>query len=167
MKTFTKVVSVAIQAVLTVTCLIALIVGARGCWEESRMLFEEPEYKEGIGILAHYVSKPVIVLIVLVIMAACAILVIENILLIRWLVRAIKEDTFPFYRKYALSAVIATVVNFFIFFMITTMGIKITTEEAVNKELNRWMLLYLVVFVFDIVILIMSNKGKKEGQGFY
>ena len=163
MKTLTKGISVAIQVVLTATCIIALIVGGRGIFEECRQLFGEPEYTEGIGELAHYISKPFLVLIVLVIGAACAILVVENILLIKWLVRAVKEDTFPFYRKYALSAVIATVVNCFIFFMITPIGKTFTTEETVNKELYRWMLLYLIVFVTDIVILIMSGKGKKEG----
>lgn len=161
MKSFVKIISTIIFLVLTSTIGLA-IVFAIDCLEKSYRYLEDPPpaASEGLGRLTDLLDSPFTKIEMVILIAAIVVYVIEIVLLIRTLVKAIKGDSFAGFCDFSVLGLCVLIFNTLLFELVIP-AISGVSGDITSGETDRVLLIYFATLILAVYDMLVSRRGVK------
>ena len=163
MKRFVKIISTIIFLVLTSTIGLA-IVFAIDCIVKKYQYLKDPPpaTSEGLGRLTDLLDSPFTKIEMVILIAAIVVYVIEIVLLIRTLVKAIKGDSFAVFCDFSVLGLCVLIFNTLLFELVIP-AISGVSGDITSGETDIVLLIYfatLILIIYDMLVSRMGVKGK-------
>ncbi|MBR4781311.1 MAG: hypothetical protein IK014_08135 [Lachnospiraceae bacterium] len=161
MKRFVKIISTIIALILTSTIGLA-IVFAIDCIVKKYQYLKDPSpaASEGLGRLTDLLDSPFTKIEMVILIAAIVVYVIEIVLLIRTLVKAIKGDSFAGFCDFSVLGLCVLIFNTLLFELVIP-AISGVSGDVTSGETDTVLLIYLVALILTVYDMLVSRMGVK------